>query len=181
MTEPERQELAQLIGEMGMEKWAWLAPRDIVVAQWVRFKCMFGCVEYGRNATCPPNTPAVEECRRLIGEYESAVLLHFPKKLARPEDRHAWTREVHTRLLELEKAVFLAGFYKVFLLTLDSCSTCGQCAGERTKGKVPRAARPSPEAMAVDVFATARKAGFPIEVLRDTKQEMNRYAILLIG
>jgi len=34
--------------------------------------------------------------------------------------------------------------------------------------------------MGVDVFATARQYGYPIEVLRDRSQVMNRYAFLLI-
>jgi len=34
--------------------------------------------------------------------------------------------------------------------------------------------------MAVDVFETVRKIGYPIEVLYDYSQEMNRYAFLLI-
>ncbi|OQB27061.1 MAG: hypothetical protein BWY10_01662 [Chloroflexi bacterium ADurb.Bin180] len=180
MKKAERANLSQLIESMGFADWAWIEPKDIQVAQWVRLKCMFGCREYGRNASCPPNLPSVEECRQAIGEYRSAAILHFPKKLAKPEDRHDWSKEVNARLLELEKAVFLAGYYKAFLLAMDSCALCGTCAGERTACKNPRAARPSPEAMGVDVFATARAAGFPIEVLRDTKQEMNRYALLLI-
>jgi len=32
----------------------------------------------------------------------------------------------------------------------------------------------------VDVFATARQCGYPIEVLSDYAQAMNRYAFLLI-
>jgi hypothetical protein len=34
--------------------------------------------------------------------------------------------------------------------------------------------------MAVDVFATARQCGFPIQVLEDYSQPMNRYGLLLI-
>jgi hypothetical protein len=34
--------------------------------------------------------------------------------------------------------------------------------------------------MAVDVFTTVRKLGYPIEVLTDPAQTMNRYAFLLI-
>jgi hypothetical protein len=32
----------------------------------------------------------------------------------------------------------------------------------------------------VDVFSTVRSAGFPLEVLTEYKQEMNRYAFLLL-
>jgi hypothetical protein len=34
--------------------------------------------------------------------------------------------------------------------------------------------------MGVDVFATVRKHGFPIQVLKDYRDEMNRYAFLLV-
>jgi hypothetical protein len=34
--------------------------------------------------------------------------------------------------------------------------------------------------MAVDVFTTVRKLGYPIQVLQDYDQAMNRYAFLLI-
>jgi hypothetical protein len=34
--------------------------------------------------------------------------------------------------------------------------------------------------MAVDVFATAHGCGYPIEVLSDYSQAMNRYAFLLV-
>ena len=32
----------------------WIDPQQIVVAQWVRMKCMFGCGEYGHGGACPP-------------------------------------------------------------------------------------------------------------------------------
>jgi hypothetical protein len=41
-------------------------------------------------------------------------------------------------------------------------------------------ARPTPEAMAVDVFATVRQVDYLIEVLSNYKQTMNRYAFLLV-
>ena len=37
-----------------------------------------------------------------------------------------------------------------------------------------------PESLGVDVFATVRKLGYPIDVLSSYDQEMNRYAFLMI-
>ena len=50
----------------GYTDYKWIDPTQIVVAQWVRMKCMFGCDEYGRGGTCPPNTPSVAECERFF-------------------------------------------------------------------------------------------------------------------
>ena len=96
----------------------------------------------------------------------------LPKPLA--------TREVNTGLLKAEREVFLAGYPKAFLLFMDSCSLCDECPGDRTQCRRPREARPSPEAMAVDVFTTVRALGYSIDVLTDYAQPMNRYAFLLI-
>ena len=143
-------------------------------------KCRFGCGDYGRNASCPPNVPTVPECRRFFDEYESGVIFHFSKTLEDPEQRHAWSRGVNEGLLALERAVFLSGRRKAFLLFMDSCALCPSCAGSRQECARPRSARPTPEGMGVDVFATVHQAGYPLEVLADYGQTMNRYAFLLI-
>ena len=173
-------ELEALFAKHGYTDFKWIKAEDIVVSQWVRMKCMFGCAEYGRNATCPPSVPSVSECRRFFSEYSTAVIFHFEKKVAKPEDRHSWSRGVNLELAKLEREVFIAGYAKAFLLYMDSCCICDDCSGMREECKNPRAARPSPESMAVDVFSTVRQYGYPIEVLSEYSQAMDRYAFLLI-
>ncbi len=174
------QGLEGLFAKHGYTDFRWIDPQDIVVAQWVRIKCMFGCGEYGRNACCPPNVPSALECREFFDGYEKAAIFHFEKIVDVPEDRHEWTRGVNAGLIALERAVFLAGYHKAFLLFMDSCGLCEKCPGVRGRCKEPLSARPTPEAMAVDVFSTVRRVGYPIEVLSDYRQTMNRYSILLI-
>lgn len=180
MRATDRKALEALFRKNGYDDFKWIEPPSVVVSQWVRLKCMFGCWVYGRNASCPPNTPSVAECREFFDEYRVGAVFHFEKKLARPEDRHAWTKKVNRALLGLERHVFLQGYEKTFLLFLDSCDMCAECAGVRAECKQPKLARPTPEAMAVDVFSTVRQYGYPIEVLPDYKKTMNRYAFLLI-
>jgi predicted metal-binding protein len=175
-----KQALEVMFHDRGFADFRWIDPASVVVAEWVRMKCMFGCGGYGRNGTCPPNVPPVPECGRFFREYSEAVVFHFAKKLAKPEDRHAWTEEVGRRLLDLERDVFVSGHHKAFILLLDSCALCEKCTGRRASCKKPGLARPTPEALAVDVFSTVRAAGYPIQVLSEVTQEMNRYAFLLI-
>ncbi len=172
--------LDAIFHKRGFADFRWIDPKAIVTAEWVRMKCRFGCGEYGKTATCPPNTPSVEECERFFREYKRAVIFHFPKAVARPEDRHAWSRGVNLKLVDLEREVFLAGHVKAFLLAMDSCALCAKCVADPAACKVPRKARPSAEAMGIDVYSTVLKAGYPIEVLSDYKKTMNRYAILLV-
>lgn len=154
--------------------------KEIVVSNWVRFKCRFGCLSYGKKGTCPPNVPSIEECREFLLEYEEAAVFHFRKRVDKPEDRVPWSREVNNRLLELEREVFLSGYHKAFLLFMDECRLCDNCIGSREECVDKKRARPSAESLAVDVFATVRKLGYPIDVLGDYSQEMNRYAFLLV-
>ncbi len=176
----DRDKVEMLFHKRGYNDFKWFDPKEIIVAQWVRMKCFFGCDEYNRTATCPPNVPSVSECQQFFHEYSTGVIFHFQKTVAKPEDRHSWSRQVDQNLLKLEREVFIAGYQKVFLLFMDSCTLCAECSGKRTDCKNPEMARPSPEAMAVDVFSTVRKYGYPIEVLSDYSQSMNRYAFLLI-
>ena len=173
-------ELRTLFEEHGITDFKWIEPKDIIVAQWVRIKCVFGCPNYGKNATCPPNVPSVAECREFFNEYTEGAVFHFEKAFERPEDRYAWARKVNQALLEVERVVFLAGYEKAFLLFMGNCDLCSDCPGVREECKNPKSARPTPESMAVDVYSTVRQHGYPIEVLADYSQTMNRYAFLLV-
>jgi predicted metal-binding protein len=176
----DQKRLEELFAKHGFKDYRWIDAKGIVVAHWVRMKCLFGCPEYGKTAACPPNTPTVAECERFFQDYKKAVIFHFEKSVAKPEDRFPWTRDVNRKLLKLEREVFLSGHVKTFLLVMDSCNICADCPGKREACKEPKLARPTPEAMAMDVFTTVLRAGYPIEVLSDYGRMMNRYAFLLI-
>jgi predicted metal-binding protein len=176
----EKKDLEAVFVKNGFKDFKWIDPKKIVVSYWVRMKCTYGCKEYGRGGSCPPNVPPVSECERFLREYDEAAVFHFEKRVAKPEDRHAWTREINLNLLKLEREVFLSDHRKAFLLFMDSCGICEECTGKRETCKNPRLSRPTPEALGIDVFATVRQIGYPIHVLKDYNEVMNRYAFLLI-
>jgi len=176
----ERKRLEEIFTKHSFTDFKWVDAQKIVVSQWVRLKCMFGCEEYGKRASCPPNVPTVTECERFFRDYKEAAIFHFEKAVAKPEDRYAWTRGVNTKLLKLERDVFVAGYPKTFLLYMDTCYLCKDCSGTRTECLNKKLARPTPEALAVDVYSTVKQVGYPIQVLSDYSQKMNRYALLMI-
>jgi len=173
-------QLQKLFNDKGFPDYRWIDPAEMVVAQWVRMKCLFGCDSYGRNASCPPNTPSIDECREFFKEYRLGAVFHFSKRFNEPEERHEWSREVNRSLLDLERSIFVAGYPQAFLLFVDNCKLCRECTSTRAGCRNKRMARPTPEGMGVNVFATVAKYGYPIEVLDDYDKEMNRYAFLLI-
>ena len=118
--------------------------------------------------------------RAVFPRIREAAIFHFARTVAKPEDRHAWSRELHPSSSTSNG--------KSFSPARSKRSCChGQLRplrgmrGERERNARNRSwAGPAPEAMGMDVFSTVLKAGYPIEVLSDYGQTMNRYAFLLI-
>lgn len=169
-----------ILKNRGYDDFRWIDPGDIMVSQWVRMKCLYGCNEYGKTATCPPNVPTLKESRRFFKEYSQGIIIHFEKAVEKPEDRFSWTRKTNLKLLEVEKEIFCLGFQKAFLLFMDSCNICNTCQGNKEDCVEPKMSRPTPEALGVDVFSTVRSVGYSIQVLSDYSEKMNRYAFLLV-
>jgi len=176
----DNEQIEAILHKQGYGDFKWIDPQEIVVSQWVRLKCEFGCPSFGKAASCPPNNPSVEECQRFFSEYKEALVLHFQKVAPDKAERKTWSARTNCELLKLEREIFMTGYPKTFLLFMDSCELCTECVPERANCKEPKLSRPSPESMAVDVFSTVRKLGYPIEVLTDPIQTMNRYAFLMV-
>ena len=147
-----------------------ISPESVITAPWVRLKCQFGCGGWGQRLTCPPHSPAPEQTRAVLDCYHTAVLVHCPG-----EDN--W-RSIKKIVADLEREVFLAGHYKALAFGSGPCDLCDECNFEQCEH--PDEARPSMEATGIDVFATARGNGFPIEVVKDHTCPQNYYGLVLI-
>ena len=168
-----------ILTRQGFSDFKWINPKEIVVAQWVRVKCTFGCGDYGLG-TCPPNTPSVSECERFFKEYDNGLIIRlnkFADKNAYPSD---WSKEMTNKLLDIEREIFLSGYQKTFLLNQTCCTLCKDCTGNRINCKDKTRSRPSPESFAVDVYQTVRNAGLEINVVAVNPADISRIAILLI-
>jgi predicted metal-binding protein len=164
----------------GFDDFKWINPQEIVTGHWVRAKCQFGCRFYGRKACCPPEIPSVAECRNLFNEYSKGLLVHLTRAFVDPQERFSWSRDVNPKALTLERDVFLLGFHKAFMFSPTPCNICAECKSSKEECADPSKARPTLEAYCVDVFATARKFGYPIGVLKGFSEETNRYGVLLV-
>jgi predicted metal-binding protein len=140
---------------------------SVVTAAWVRMKCRFGCGGWGSNLCCPPYSPTPEETARVVAGYRKALLVHCTSEV-RP------TPLVAT----LEREIFLAGYYKALAYGAGPCRLCKHCNLEACLR--PDEARPAMEACGIDVFATARGNGFPIDVVTDASSDQNYYGLVLI-
>ena len=180
MTKAAQRRIEKMARSHDLKDYKWIQPKSIIIGQWVRLKCTYGCPSYGQKGCCPPEVPSVVDCERFFKEYKAGLLFHFAKKFKKPQLRVPWSRELNQRMLDLEKEVFLSGFYKAFVFPHAPCRLCDTCKGTKRECRQPYWARPTLEAFGVDVYATARKRGYPIQVLKGYEQEMNRFGLLLV-
>jgi len=155
--------------ELGAVGAKLVKPADVVTGEWVRWKCTFGCGGFGSSLVCPPHTPTPSRTRAMLDEYSRAILFEAPPGSAGAKRIAA----------ELEREIFLAGFYKALGLGAGPCRLCDECAFD-DGCRYPREARPSMEACGIDVYATARKHGFSIDVVRDRDDEQHYYGLVLV-
>jgi predicted metal-binding protein len=152
----------------GVEDARIISVKDVVVAEWPRWKCRFGCPNYGKSLLCPPNSPTPDETRRLLKEYEYAILV-----------KNDSSKNDHPVLIELERRAFLSNLPKSLALGSGRCLLCNEC--NISGGCVhPEQARPSMEACGIDVFSTALKAGYEMTVKTAKDQSYSRFSLLLL-
>jgi predicted metal-binding protein len=145
----------------------------VVTAPWVRMKCQFGCSGYGVSLCCPPRTPTPDEMRKILDSYTFGILLHRQiKKGGKSVERLSETA------VDIERALFLDGYYKAWTLGAGPCDRCKAC-NMKACLHADRA-RPSMEACGIDVYATARAYHLPIQVVRERTDVRNFYALVLV-
>lgn len=174
-----KRKIEQILQIRGFTDYKWMNPGEgIVLASWVRFKCMYGCSGYGNNGGCPPAVPPVEECHKMIREYRHALILHLSVDPQEEDGKRFTTADY----IALERDIFLAGHYKAFVLPHNQCRTCEKCAaGDNRMKCVDKAnSRPGPDAMGIDVFATARNAGYSPQVAKTYDDITDRFSFVLI-
>ena len=145
--------------------------KDIFVEDYVKQKCQYGCCRFARRFTCPPYAPTPDETRKILKNYKQGLLVEFTGMRNREEQR-----DVHEIMYELEREAFLNGLYRAFAYTAGPCKICENCPAEKVENpnefskkdcKNPEKARPSMEACGIDVYRTARKAGYKINVAKE--------------
>ena len=144
-----------------------VATSDVLTAEWVRLRCQYGCGMYGRCRTCPPHSPTPDLTRRVLDEFETGLLI-------RSHDQAG----LRSLAADIERQAYLDGYYKAFGLHAGPCTLCEMCETDEPC-KHPSRARPAMEAAGIDVLATARRAGMPVDVLVDRDEIGDYYALVL--
>ncbi len=162
--------------ELGADKVTLVRVENIPVDERVTLKCQIPrCFGYGVSAHCPPNTLKPAELRELLKKYTWAVFFikEVPSEViirdkATIKERVAAYQEVYKIVSDVESRAFYDGHYFAFGLGAGSCrhTFCSQqpnCqALEEQRCRFSLVARPSMEAVGIDVYKMVASAGWDI-------------------
>ncbi|WP_292387416.1 DUF2284 domain-containing protein [Methanosarcina sp. UBA5] len=164
------EDLIETASEMGLKAYL-LDAGDISVENRIALKCAYGCRGYGKRLSCPPNIMSVEEFRKIIEEYNSALLLVDERDTSQVSDiLEAWgeiRKDSFHKMLELEQEAFREGFTFAHLLRPGSCNECDVCNLEMCIK--PELRRFAPEAVGINLQKAMEKAGLVLEFCKPEK------------
>jgi predicted metal-binding protein len=164
------EDLIEKASRMGLKAYI-VDAEDIPVENRIALKCAYGCRSYGKRLSCPPHIISVDDFRKVISEYSSALLLVDERDTSDVQDiLEAWgemRRDSFHKMLELEKEAFREGFTFAHLLRPGSCNECDVCNLE--KCIKPELRRFAPEAVGINLHKAMEKAGLVLEFCRPEK------------
>jgi predicted metal-binding protein len=166
--------------ELGASDAVVVSPRQVVTAEWVRMKCLYGGCHAGQCLTCPPHSPTPTQTRALLDEYESVLLLRFDVTGARGGEHLAASRRAAAAALRLERELFLAGHHKAFAIAGGRPCVLDEACGTPEACDCREALRPGPAGCGIDVFTTCANAGWPLKVVQGRDEPYHRLALVLV-
>jgi predicted metal-binding protein len=163
-------EIGQALLAQGASAVKLIVSDDIVVDERVRLKCRIPlCDSFGKNLMCPPHVPSLADFRVALARFSRAMLIQVSAPLQGPPANRpsfevfAPAGRLHELVNLAEKMAFEKGFRFATGLIGGCCRLCETCDAVQTgqSCRFPFKARPSMEAMGIDVVATTEKAGMP--------------------
>ncbi|MCX5829028.1 MAG: DUF2284 domain-containing protein [Deltaproteobacteria bacterium] len=143
----------------------------VIVDERVRLKCQVPvCDSFHKNLMCPPFVMPVEEFRKVLACYKEAILLQTEGGIdvltdGKPgRDVFAPAGRLHDLVNLGEREAFRSGFRFAAGLIGGCCRLCEVCVAIDNSRicRFPFRARPSMEAMGIDVVATLENAGLSL-------------------
>ncbi|OGF67162.1 MAG: hypothetical protein A2Y62_08955 [Candidatus Fischerbacteria bacterium RBG_13_37_8] len=162
---------------MGATKAKIIDPATVVVENWVRLKCQYGCGGYGKYYSCPPYAPTPDYTRKMLGEYSKGLFLQIEN--IQPHEERKIALRLKRMVADIEREIFLDGYYKAFGMTSGPCKFCRTCDTAELC-KFPELARPSMEACGIDVYQTAHNNGLKLEIVKTEDSPCSYLSLILI-
>ncbi len=182
------QKIVAAAEDLGADRAAPLPAVAVVVDERVNLKCRVPlCSGYGHNLMCPPAVMPAAETRAILGRYSDTLVVQLDIPLTQSSVDEQFEgrtyaearsdageleglRESQSRfarlMTDLERTAFKLGYRYAAAFSGGECVLCDECVGQASGEpcRHPFEARPSMEAVGLDVVATAEAAGLHVEL-----------------
>jgi predicted metal-binding protein len=115
----------------------------------------------------------------VLRHYQQALLLRIERPGGGWKEETRQRRQMSEVVADLERELFLAGYYRAWGMGAGPCRLCEEC-DPSGPCRLPHQARPSMEACGIDVYTTVRQAGWEIEVVRTPEAPFRLFGLVLI-
>nr|MDO8134039.1 DUF2284 domain-containing protein [Candidatus Njordarchaeum guaymaensis] len=193
--------LCNLAKDLGATDAVSFDAKSVVVDERARLKCSVPiCDDYGLNLMCPPNVMSIQTFREILAKYNHAILIQIKapippemmRQIRKAEDVAALYKS--TKFLDsyrktfdpvklklgrivhkLEARAYAFGYRFATGFIAGSCKLCKECVAisSHEPCRQPFRARPSMEAVGIDVFKTAENAGLLFKIPAKDKTVWN--------
>ena len=160
----------ELALSLGAEHAVMIPPDSIVFDGRTLLKCMFGCADWGTGCTCPSREGFLKpwEFEPLLRKYKQVLVIHSRDK-----------QIAQRAAFSVEREAFLDGDALAF--SMSDCALCAECAGKSGGAcRNIKQSRPAFHSVGIDVFATVRNFGLPIETLACDEDAQNWYSAVFV-
>lgn len=154
-----------------------IKPNQVVVGNWVRLKCQYGCDAYQTRYTCPPYSPTPAYTQQMLKEYKVGLFCTYQYQ---PRSERKERQAIRKIIAEVEREMFLDGYYKAFAMAAGPCNLCPDKCDLSKPCPHPEIARPSMEGCGIDVYKTAANINVKLEVVKDFSQAPTYCCLILI-
>ncbi len=175
----------RLAHESGASEVVIIPANSVTIDERVRLKCVAPrCLRAGETPNCPPHVPELDLVRRALSRFSWALLIkcnvesieeYAPKKTGTKATQRR-TLSFHQKsarvVSELERQAYKDGYYLAVGFGGGSCKDY-LCNGlvcqflDSGRCRFPQRARPSMEAMGIDVIDLINRAGWESYALLD--------------
>ena len=120
------------------------------------YQCKFGCSEYGKYPSCPPNTGAFDDIKRFVKTYKWFIVVTTESTFRYNSDFYlqefnSYKRVFQEKLINIQKVLYSMGFFHAFPLFPGSCKLCATC-GMPERCFRPQDVRPAVSAMGIELM-----------------------------
>ena len=158
--------------------------RNLRVSVRPLYQCKFGCPEFGKYPSCPPNTGTFDDIKRFVETYKWFILVTTEGTFRYNSDSsmqefNSYKRVFQERLINIQKSLYGIGLFHAFPLFPGSCKLCTVC-GMPERCFRPQDIRPAVSAMGIELMDYLQMQSHILEKLNIPLHTSRLFSIIFL-